>query len=104
MDSSLTWEVTTQLERERAGRTPVSLATLRRGATATVVSVGRRDGTLSALDRRLLELGFIAGEELQVIAEARPSCDPFVVRIGTTALALRRREVETVWVSQPDDR
>ena len=27
-----------------------------------------------------------------------PGGDPFVVRVGTTTFALRRREVETVWV------
>ena len=35
---------------------------------------------------------------IEILAEARPGRDPFVVRIGTTTFALRRREVETVWV------
>ena len=32
------------------------------------------------------------------MAEAWPGRDPFVVRIGQTTLALRRREAESVWV------
>ena len=39
-----------------------------------------------------------------MLTEARPGRDPFIVRIGTTTFALRRREVQTVWVeiAQPD--
>jgi ferrous iron transport protein A len=45
-----------------------------------------------------MELGFVTGEHIEILAEARPGRDPFVVRIGTTTFALRRHEVETVWV------
>jgi ferrous iron transport protein A len=63
-----------------------------------VVSVGNGSSTLSALDRRLLELGFCQGESVEILAEARPGRDPFVVRVGHTTLALRRREAENIWV------
>jgi ferrous iron transport protein A len=53
---------------------------------------------MSPLERRLLELGFFSGEQFEILAEARPGRDPFVVRIGNTTLALRRREAESVWV------
>jgi len=70
-----------------------------------VVGVGSAEAT-TALERRLLELGFVGGEHVEVLAEARPGRDPFVVRIGTTTLALRRREAQTVWVeiSRPGSR
>jgi ferrous iron transport protein A len=55
-------------------------------------------GVSTTLERRLMELGFVAGEHIEILAEARPGRDPFVVRIGTTTFALRRHEVETVWV------
>ena len=50
------------------------------------------------LERRLLEFGFVHGEEVEILAEARPGRDPFVVRVGYTTLALRRREAQSVWV------
>jgi Fe2+ transport system protein FeoA len=53
---------------------------------------------LSALERRLLEFGFVHGEQVEILAEARPGRDPFVVRVGHTTLALRRREAQSVWV------
>lgn len=80
----------------------VSLSALSPGTTGTVVGVGRAgapaSGSLGALERRLLELGFISGEQFEILAEARPGRDPFVVRIGGTTFALRRREAESVWV------
>jgi len=76
----------------------VSLAALPPGTCGRVVSVGARGGPLSALERRLLEFGFVNGEHVEILAEARPGRDPFVVRVGHTTLALRRREAESVWV------
>jgi ferrous iron transport protein A len=77
----------------------VSLSALSPGTTGTVVGVGRSSAhELTALERRLLELGFVNGERFEIVAEARPGRDPFVVRIGTTTFALRRREAESVWV------
>jgi len=76
----------------------VSLAALAPGMRASVVSVGSSANPLSALERRLLELGFVHGEHIEILAEARPGRDPFVVRVGHTTLALRRREAESVWV------
>jgi ferrous iron transport protein A len=61
-----------------------------------VIKVGTGANTM--LERRLMELGFVAGERIEILTEARPGRDPFVVRVGTTTFALRRREVETVWV------
>ena len=76
----------------------VSLAALPPGTRGYVASVGSRVAALSARERPLLELGFVHGEQIEVLAEARPGRDPFVVRIGHTTLALRRREAQSVWV------
>ncbi len=76
----------------------VSLAALPPGTSGRVVSVGAKSSTLSPLERRLLEFGFVRGERVEILTEARPGRDPFVVRIGHTMLALRRREAESVWV------
>lgn len=75
-----------------------SLSALSPGTTGVVVGVGAKSEDLTALDRRLLELGFCSGESVEIIAETRPGRDPFVVRIGNTTLALRRREAENIWV------
>jgi ferrous iron transport protein A len=75
-----------------------SLATLSPGMHGRVIAVGSGTAELSALERRLLEFGFVNGEHVEVLAEARPGRDPFVVRVGHTTLALRRREAQGVWV------
>jgi ferrous iron transport protein A len=76
----------------------VSLAALPPGTKGAVVSVGSSAAPLSALERRLLEFGFVHGEQVEILAEARPGRDPFIVRVGHTTLALRRREAQTVWI------
>ena len=77
----------------------LSLSALPPGTAGVVIGVG--PGADAQLERRLMELGFVSGERVEILAEARPGRDPFVVRIGTTTFALRRREVETVWVELP---
>ena len=74
----------------------VSLAALPPGSSGRVVSVGSPASALSPLERRLLEFGFVNGERVEILAEARPGRDPFVVRVGHTTLALRRREAESI--------
>ena len=77
----------------------LSLSVLAPGATASVVSVGSGgDRAFTPVERRLIELGFVHGEHIEVIAQSMLGGDPFVVRVGTSTFALRRREVESVWV------
>ena len=76
----------------------VSLAALPPGSAGRVVSVGSHASALSPLERRLLEFGFVSGEHVEILAEARPGRDPFIVRVGHTTLALRRREAESIYV------
>jgi ferrous iron transport protein A len=82
---------------------PVSLATLRKGARAVVVDVrddaqSLGDEAQSTVSRRLLELGFVPGEALEVIEEIWPGADPMAIRLGNTTFALRRREALSVMV------
>src|SRR5207302_532906 len=72
----------------------VSLAALPPGTTGRVVSVGSAAAALSPLERRLLEFGFVNGEQVEILAEARPGRDPFVVRVGHTTLARGRHATE----------
>jgi ferrous iron transport protein A len=83
---------------------PVSLASLRKGARGVVADVqddaqSLGDETHSTVSRRLLELGFIPGEAIEVVAEIWPGGDPMAVRLGNTTFALRRREVGAVMVA-----
>ncbi|SDZ80763.1 FeoA family protein [Acidovorax soli] len=48
---------------------------------------------------RLLEIGFLPGEPVRVVARAFPAGDPLAVRVGRTTFALRRREAALVRVS-----
>ena len=82
----------------------VSLASLHAGARGVVRGVIDDDSTLgeetgATIVMRLIEIGFVAGERFEIIAESRPSGDPLAVRIGGSCFALRRREAAAVLVS-----
>ena len=86
----------------------VSLADLHRGDRAVVQGVAEQtaaeaielgDALGSTVEMRLIEIGFVAGENVEVIGEARPGGDPMAVRIGGTCFALRRREAAAVRVT-----
>jgi ferrous iron transport protein A len=83
---------------------PVSLASLRKGARGVVTEVkddaqSLGDEAHSTVSRRLLELGFIPGEAIEVVEEIWPGGDPMAVRLGNTTFALRRREARAVMVA-----
>jgi ferrous iron transport protein A len=87
-----------------ASPTTISLGDLRVGARGVVQGVIDDDATLgeetgATIVMRLIEIGFVAGERFEIIAESRPSGDPLAVRIGGSCFALRRREAAAVLVS-----
>jgi ferrous iron transport protein A len=47
---------------------------------------------------RLVELGFVEGEPLRIVAHGHPGREPIAVRIGSTTFALRRFEADHVLV------
>jgi len=51
-----------------------------------------------ALTLRLLEIGFLPGEPVRVIARGQPGADPLAVRVGHATFALRRHEASLVRV------
>jgi ferrous iron transport protein A len=83
---------------------PVTLATLRKGERGVVVEVLDRDVAAvgdvadSTICRRLIEIGFVAGEPVEIVAAAWPGGDPLAVRIGASVFALRRREALAVLI------
>jgi ferrous iron transport protein A len=77
---------------------------MKKGARGTVAEVrddaqSLGDESHSTISRRLLELGFVPGEALEVIAAVWPGGDPMAVRLGGTTFALRRREARSVMVA-----
>ena len=54
--------------------------------------------TMPHLARQLEEIGFLAGEPVQILRRAMPGGDPMVVRIGISTFALRCAEAQCVEV------
>ena len=65
------------------------------GKRADVVGIDGH-GDADAISRRLLDLGFVAGESVVCVAQAPWGGDPVLVQIGFTRFALRRSEAERV--------
>jgi ferrous iron transport protein A len=103
MDSHVDWHA---IDREVGAADVRSLASLHKGECGVVSAVGLNgaagvtigDVAGSTIARRLLEVGFVPGERVEVIEEIRPGRDPIAVRIGSSMFALRRREAEAVMV------
>ena len=129
MDSCRTWhgvEVREVAQTSSSGRSPqaaeaasgtfargqvISLAQLHQGdrgyvsgiATDANAAIQIGDVAHSTVARRLIELGFVPGEPIEVVHEIWPGGDPMAVRIGASLFALRRREAQSVLVSLSDD-
>jgi ferrous iron transport protein A len=77
----------------------VSLTRLGVGATGTVAGVrAPLPGQEPELVLRLIEIGFLPGEPVRVIARGQPGNDPIAVRLGHTTFALRRFEADFVQI------
>lgn len=67
---------------------------------AVVVDVVEPSNTVDGeLVLRLMELGFVPGERLRVVAAGEPGREPLAVRLGHTTFALRRHEASFILVS-----
>ncbi len=71
-----------------------------RGTVTAVVEDGESlgDARASTIARRMLELGFVPGAEVEIIARMWPSYDPIAVRVGGSTFALRRHEANVIRV------
>ncbi len=52
-----------------------------------------------AIARRLKELGFVAGEEVRLVARGPLGGEPLLVQVGFTRFALRRTEAARIVVT-----
>ena len=57
-----------------------------------IVESVEEHGPQDAIARRLRELGFVNGEEVEVVAKGPLGAEPLLVQIGYTRFALRRSE------------
>ncbi len=57
-------------------------------------------GASPEIVQRLADIGFLRGEEVRVIARARPGGTPLAVRVGTATFALRNFEAACVLVTE----
>lgn len=100
------WEQASEIampvtDRPAADAPRTSLASLRKGQSARVLEVRlpRVDhGHDVNLVLRLLEIGFVPGECVRVVALGPGGSEPIAVRIGGTMFALRRHEAEHILV------
>ena len=51
------------------------------------------------LERRLIELGFVEGADVELLHQGLFSRDPIAVRVADTTIALRRREAMAILVT-----
>ena len=65
------------------------------GKQANVIGITANAGE-DAIARRLLDLGFVAGERVSCVALAPWGGDPMLVQIGFTRFALRRSEAARI--------
>ena len=83
--------------------TVVRLGCGAKGMLGTVVWVGAEgavaDGIAAEeLERRLLEIGFVEGAEVEIVHEGFIGRDPIAVRLDDMWVALRRREADAILV------
>ena len=75
----------------------MKLSELPRRTVATVASVDDQAAN-DPIARRLRELGFVPGEQVEVMAVGPIATEPMLVQVGFTRFALRRREAARVTV------
>ncbi len=92
---STLWRACTRARAAWSARSPKAGSGSGNGSGAAA-NIGDVAG--STIVRRLMELGFVPGERIEVIEEQRPGGDPIAVRIGCSIFALRRREAQAVMV------
>lgn len=90
------------LLRPRAGHSPsTGLDVLPLHAQALVTGLlPARDAQEHSVLLRLLEIGFLPGETVRVVARGGMGGDPIAVRVGQVTFALRHQEASMVQVAQ----
>ena len=75
----------------------MDLSHLHKGQVAQVLGIQSR-GPLDSIAQRLLDLGFVVGEQVRCVTVAPFGGDPMLVQIGFTRFALRKAEAARVLI------
>ena len=80
--------------------TLMTLDALAAGKSGTVVSIaptepGQFDDGVD-LARRLMELGFVPGEQIRLLRRGMPGGEPLAIKVGNSTFALRRFEAARI--------
>jgi ferrous iron transport protein A len=84
----------------------IPLGSGHKGLKGIVAAVGRIDQSDTQaddvfdaeLERRLLEIGFVEGAEVEILHEGFIGKDPIAVRVDDMSVALRRREANVILI------
>ncbi|QIL81188.1 ferrous iron transport protein A [Diaphorobacter sp. HDW4A] len=77
----------------------IALDTLGRRQEGVVIALKpASDEREKELVLRLMEIGFLPGEQVRVLATGFPGADPLAIRVGQATFALRRDEAAFVLV------
>jgi ferrous iron transport protein A len=79
--------------------TLITLDSLAAGQSGTVIHLApsdHEDGAGADLSRRLMELGFVPGEQVRMLKRGMPGGDPLAVKVGQSTFALRRFEAALI--------
>jgi ferrous iron transport protein A len=66
------------------------------GRTPAIVESVEDLGPNDSIARRLRELGFVNGEQVEIVARGPLGAEPLLVQVGFTRFALRRSEAARV--------
>lgn len=81
----------------------IALGTARVGFRGRIqaIAAGRVAAGMPApeLERRLIELGFVEGADVEILHQGLIGGDPIAVRVAHTTIGLRRREAMAILVS-----
>ncbi|MBV6405576.1 MAG: hypothetical protein GFGODING_02355 [Flavobacteriales bacterium] len=88
------------LSARMSSASPIPLAELPDGQWATVADIPvPQDRADHDLVLRLMELGFVPGERVRIVAEGLGRRDPLAVRVGRSTFALRHHEAALILVN-----
>lgn len=84
-----------------AGKT-LPLGTLGKGTRAEIAALDESAIVTplpkGELERRLIEMGFVEGAQVEILHEGFPKRDPIAVKVADHTVALRRAEADAVLV------